>query len=317
MPRKLDSIEKIEAVVAVQREKRVEKVAKNKRDSRKYGRTVKTRPEFKRAKPTPVPKGKTVAEIEAMDPQDKAFRHPAGRPRKYPFDDPNFDPSTLPWKQRLRYDEQVKMNEKRALLRKFDATVVAAQAEVLGVHQKTPNGKAEGELVAARILDLDEWDDEELARGYRRNRQGRWGRPPKFVPREVQQEAFRRLVKRHTVKIQSAFIDATEQLVDLATHADSEKVRLDAVREIFDRILGRVPDTVRVQQDAPWQEFLVDALEPFPEVHIPRSVIESGDPVDAPQGRLAAASTPQAAPGSPDNPDESKLRLIVDLDKDE
>jgi hypothetical protein len=123
----------------------------------------------------------------------------------------------------------------------------------------------EDRLIAESILDLEDWDNEELIRGYRRNRSGRFGEAPKYISREIQQEAFRRLIGRGERKMKQAYVEAVEALVKLARSADSEKVRLDAIKTLMERVVGKVPDVVQVSREQPWEAMLADAIVPLSE----------------------------------------------------
>lgn len=235
-----------------------------------------------------------------MDPNDPEFKHPHGRKRKR--DDKEH--KELPWKDSVRKRKQDGANRRRAAVRKSEALAVRVEAEtgkhapaIHGRHDEKLPIRAVDRLIADGDLGIDDWDEEELARGYRRSRNGKFGPPPKYIPREVQVESHRRIVRKHRELIQGAFVKATKQLVRLATKADSEKVRLAAVQEIFARTVGKVPDRISVGVDEPWQDFLADAIRPLSTVQVVDSEIEDGviveddeepgTPVAAP--RLAAA----------------------------
>lgn len=212
--------------------------------------------------PPPVPKNKSLSEIRAMDPDDPAFKHPQGAKRKHEGKQPE------DWKESIRAYQQKKKNERRARVRKWEAETVAAQRTLDQHARKDDKDKDiydEEKLIAEGILSLDEWDNEELIRGYRRNRDGKFGKPPAFIPREIQQEAFRRLVNRGERTMKEAYTGAIEELVDLARGASSEKVRLDAIRELMNRVVGKVPDKVMVSRDEPWEHVLADSMIPISE----------------------------------------------------
>lgn len=132
----------------------------------------------------------------------------------------------------------------------------------------------EDRIIAEGIVTLDDWDNEELVRGYRRDRNGKFGTPPKYIPREVQQEAFRRLVQRGDRKMREAYMKTVEELIELAHNASSEKVRLEAQKELMNRTIGKVPDRLMVATDQPWEGILADSLVPISEL----------PPVDLPVG---------------------------------
>lgn len=254
--------------------------------------------------PPPVPKNKGLAEIRAMDPEDKAFRHNLGKPRKYDFKDPKQTHSThtgeeLSWKEKARKDNSKRKNERRAKMRKAEAeTIVAVQllAEHVKPHTERKYGVADEDLaIAEGILNLDDWDDEELIRGYRKNRQGHFGKAPRYITQEVQQEAFRRLVHRGDRKMREAYLETMDELVRLARDSSSEKVRLEAIKEIQNRLVGKVPERVHVGVDQPWEGILADSLVPISEV----------DPIDM---QMEADGVARALPewGTPNPADVSE-----------
>lgn len=221
-------------------------------------------------KPPPVPEGKSLEEIAELDPDDPSFKHPQGRKRKHQ-DVPNEE---LAWTDSIRKDRQKRANARRAKVRKREAEIVKTEERrriEKGTSGKGPAAKGAGleledQMYADGLLDMDDWDDEELIRGYRRKRNGKFGSPPKYIPREVQQAAMKIVIRRGRKKMEGAFIKATENLVKLAQSADSEKVRLEATKEVLDRVAGKVPEHLKVQGEAPYEAFLADSLVPMEEV---------------------------------------------------
>ena len=218
--------------------------------------------------PPPVPDGKTLSEIHDMPAESEEFRHRGeGRPRRW--DNPDGTPKKEPedWKESILAARQRETNKKRASTRKWEAEVVVAQ-KTLSKRKRNEMPEDvydEDRLIAESILGLDEWDNEELIRGYKRNRNGKFGMAPKYIPREIQQEAFRRLIGRGERKMKTAYIEAVDALVKLAHNADSEKVKLDAIKTLMERVVGKVPDIIRVSQEAPWEAMLADAIVPLSE----------------------------------------------------
>lgn len=242
--------------------------------------------------PPPVPKNKSLAEIHAMDPEDPQFRHPQGHPRKWTGDESDDE---LSWRDIIRRNEQLNSsNPQRAKIRKYEAEVMKAK-EIL---EQPSSGNDlevydEDRALAEGILTFDDWDDEELVRGFRRNRSGNFGRPPKFIPREVQQEAFRRLVHRGEGKLRGAYIKTIDNLIDLAHSSTSDKVRLEAQKELLNRVVGKVPDRMMIATDAPWQDMLADSLVPVADV--PPIDMELSD-----DGVAYVPPVPELAPGLDD-----------------
>lgn len=228
-------------------------------------------------KPPAVPKNKSLGEVEEMDPDDPGFKHPDGRPRttgNIPKDRTKHgdaSPADV-----MRADKQHRANARRARARKGEAVVTKA-VEVLHAKPTTATPKThkgervsdEERAVAEGIMSLDDWDDEELIRGYKRNRNGRFGAAPKFIPKEIQQEVFRRIVGRGDMKMRRAYLASIDTLVDLAEDGSSEKVRLEATKELMNRVVGKVPDRVHVAQEQPYEQFLADAIVPVGDEWVP------------------------------------------------
>lgn len=279
---------------------------KKRRKRRKYpeGKRTRVASEVRRRDrlPPPVPEGKTLEEIKKMDPDSPAFKHRQGRKRKRQ----GKKISELHWKEAIREDRQRKARARRAKVRKWEAEVVVAANENDGISDRshrTLEVYDEDRLIQDGVLSIDDWDEEELSRGYRRGRDGRFGNPPKYIPREIQQEAFRRLVKRGDRHLRESYIQTIRELVDLAHNADSEKVRLEAVKEIMNRLVGKVPEHLKIAPESPFEDYLADALVPVEEV--PALDIGPGA-VDAPSTGTSAAATEEEdgvapAPGSPDD----------------
>ena len=213
--------------------------------------------------PPAKPKNKSLAEIVAMDADDPAFKQPGGRPRVER--DPN-DP-----KDAIASDAQKRANARRARARKGEAEISRAvevlqdRGDAASKGQRRRGIDDEDLVIAEGLLNLDDWDNEELIRGYRRSRDGSFGKPPKFVSRELVQQCFRALVSRGDGTMKKAYIRAVEELVELAHNGRSEKVRLDAIRELMERVVGKVPDRVHVATEEPWEAMLADSFVPVSE----------------------------------------------------
>jgi hypothetical protein len=239
-----------------------------------------------------MPHNKTLEEIYEMDQDDPAFKNPGSRPRTTGLITPEKARSgEHSYIEIARADKQKRANERRARARKGEAVVTKA-VEVLhdqggrgrvkkkkGVSGKMEKVYDEEAVVAEGILNLDDWDDEELIRGYRRTRSGRFGQPPKFIPKEIQQEIFRRIAGRGDSKMRAAYLESIDGLVDLAHNSTSDKVRLDAIRELMNRVVGKVPDRVHIAQEQPYEQFLGDAIVPIGDEWEPEP---QGEAVDLP-----------------------------------
>jgi hypothetical protein len=256
--------------------------------------------------PAKVPKNKSSTEIRAMDADDPEFKHPQGRKRKYDYNDPDLDTTKMTLAEVGRYEKQQSANRVRARARKAEAVIEQTAHEEFGDNAQ-PKAFTDGQmmyaedvLIAEGKLTLDDWDSEELIRGYRRSRDGRFGPPPKYIPREVAQEAFRRLVRLGERRMRQEYLNVIEELINLAKDPNvSDKVRLEAIKEIQNRTVGKTPDIV-VTTEAPWQDMLVDSVIPMDEV-VPLTVhgeikrLPSDAGGDQPS---AATATPARAPSA-------------------
>lgn len=94
--------------------------------------------------------------------------------------------------------------------------------------------------------DLSEWDDDELIRGQRKDKNGRFqGRRPLVVPMIIHQELVKRRLSQAAVIMRDNLVDVTQTVVDIALGADSEdKDRLKAAEIIMNRMMGKAPERV-------------------------------------------------------------------------
>lgn len=114
------------------------------------------------------------------------------------------------------------------------------------------NGRKQRDIrVAGRSLEalehpelIAEWDDEELARGYRRAPDGTFrGRPPNIIPRECHIE----LQRRYRDKAASFFAEHAEEMAEvlwkIAMNPEQDgRARVAAANSMLDRAIGK-PDS--------------------------------------------------------------------------
>lgn len=110
--------------------------------------------------------------------------------------------------------------------------------------------------------DLSTWTTDELLDGFPASRHK--GRPPSLVPIEV----FRELVRRVMDEARFRFVAELQYAMDV--HFDIIKdeeapyaVRLEAIKVVYDRVLGKQPDTLIDKsggEPAPWQKMMADAI---------------------------------------------------------
>lgn len=107
-----------------------------------------------------------------------------------------------------------------------------------------------------------EWDDEELARGQRRDKNGSFtGRAPKVLPREVYLELQRRYIE----KAAKYFLEHAEEmagvLYGIAMNADTDpRARVQAATQMLDRALGKPSNNTKLDVTVHEPKF-IQALE--------------------------------------------------------
>lgn len=101
--------------------------------------------------------------------------------------------------------------------------------------------------------DLSSWDDEEVRRGQRRNRNGGFsGRPPKLVPQALHAERHRRTLTRAHALFTQNTERAVQVLIDIATDEDApHSDRVKAASLILERVLGKSPQAIEVAMREP------------------------------------------------------------------
>lgn len=113
--------------------------------------------------------------------------------------------------------------------------------------------------------DLTLWSDEELLRGQRRAKNGRWmGRSPKVVPMAVHHELNRRRMSKAREVLDESLEAAVALFAEVVKDPDAPlDLRLKAAKEIVDRTMGKAPDKVSIHvEQAPWEE-VVDSVVLF------------------------------------------------------
>ena len=92
--------------------------------------------------------------------------------------------------------------------------------------------------------DVSQWTDEELQRGQRRDRNGKWcGRPPKIVPKAVHDELVRRTYSAAQRDITVSLEKAVKKMVSLIDDPDAEPaIQFNAAKFVIERVMGKTPE---------------------------------------------------------------------------
>lgn len=111
------------------------------------------------------------------------------------------------------------------------------------------------------VEDLSEWDDEELAKGQKKDKNGRFqGKAPLVVPKAVHNELVRRTIAKAEETIRAALEDAWETVLEVMRGEYTEdkedpkaKDRLKAAEMVINRIMGK--EAIRVEVSASKSKF--------------------------------------------------------------
>jgi hypothetical protein len=111
-------------------------------------------------------------------------------------------------------------------------------------------------------LDLSVWGEDELIRGQRRAKNGKFqGRPPKIVPKAIHDELVRRRLSKAGDLLDESIVDAVLLLRQVVTDDEAQYAdRIKAAQLIMDRVMGRAPQTVRLEVEPPWVAALAGAI---------------------------------------------------------
>ncbi|MCA1833222.1 MAG: hypothetical protein ABR548_01490 [Actinomycetota bacterium] len=134
--------------------------------------------------------------------------------------------------------------------------------------------------ILAGKVDLTEWDDDEIFRGQRRSKDGKFhGRPPQVVAQAVHEERHRRFFMAGIELLKTNVVKAVDYLTrvvndDSAPHSD----RIKAATFIVERVYGKAPEhvTLDVGGEAPWMKAIMDSVVDL----IPSADVIDVEPLD-------------------------------------
>lgn len=138
----------------------------------------------------------------------------------------------------------------------------AAGEDIDGIRAGVSLGKGNTDVLTGRD-DPADWDDEELLHGRRRDRNGAFqGADPQVIPKAVQDELTRRMMRKAHNKIRQMNDDALEQLEALITGSEvDDKVRIKAIEMVLNRNIGKVPERLEVGvSEQPWERLVVEGI---------------------------------------------------------
>lgn len=105
------------------------------------------------------------------------------------------------------------------------------------------------------LITVKDLDDEELAKGQFRGRDGKFaGNPPKQIPREMHDQFVTELFERADMRLKEGLVACVDTMVEVATSPVYEaKDRLKAAQWVFERVRGKAPEVHVHTQDKPWE----------------------------------------------------------------
>jgi hypothetical protein len=116
--------------------------------------------------------------------------------------------------------------------------------------------------------DLSLWSEEELIRGQRRAKNGKWqGRKPKVVPVAVHNELVRRRLSQAGELLRESLVDAVTLLREVVQDEEAQySDRIKAATLIMDRVMGKAAEhvTLTLQEEPPWAKVIRAAIGPMP-----------------------------------------------------
>lgn len=107
-------------------------------------------------------------------------------------------------------------------------------------------------------LDIEDLDDEELAKGMTRDPSGKFPkRAPSIVPRAMYDKMIKELFVRSDEALRESLMQAVQSLTTIATDSEVDaNTRLKAATWLFERLRGKTPDVLQVDQAKPYEVLL-------------------------------------------------------------
>lgn len=103
------------------------------------------------------------------------------------------------------------------------------------------------------MITIHDLDDEEIANHGFRTRSGKFYKPA-TMPREMLQAFAEQVYERATLELRSGVRDAARLIVQLINDPTVEDaLRLKAAETLLDRTMGKAPQTIRLEHQAPWE----------------------------------------------------------------
>jgi hypothetical protein len=113
------------------------------------------------------------------------------------------------------------------------------------------------QIADGEITDLSDWDDDELLRGTRRDKNGNFrGHPPKLIPAQCLQELNRRRFRKAYALLADSLVAGAEALREIIEDHDvsTPSDRLKAIELLFNRVMGLPKESIALELNAAGEE---------------------------------------------------------------
>jgi len=109
---------------------------------------------------------------------------------------------------------------------------------------------------------VDGLDEEELARGQLKDKNGKFqGRPPTVVPREFLLACQREMKRRFDELFQSDVIPIAKEYLKMAQSKDLKpETKAKMLQYAMERVFGGIPKDVTIRQEQPWEQLVVNVM---------------------------------------------------------
>lgn len=114
-------------------------------------------------------------------------------------------------------------------------------------------------------------DEAELARGQLKDKNGSFqGRPPSMVPREFHLACQREMKRRFDELFQSDVIPIAKEYLKMAQSKDLKpETKAKMLQYAMERVFGGIPKDLRISQEAPWEQMVVNVMGEDGDVDVP------------------------------------------------
>ena len=128
-----------------------------------------------------------------------------------------------------------------------------------GVKTRTKPGVVQVSGRVMQLLDgeisIEDLDDEELARGYPRSKDGSFRGAPTLIPKAMHDRMVRELFRRANAQLSTGLVAAAELMTSVVLNEELPmKERTDAAKWLMERVMGKIPDVIVTGSEKQWEK---------------------------------------------------------------